>query len=97
MSPRRASACPGTGLDDKTPTAARPWSGRRFGQPGRHSGPGHATTRGGDGLQLALDFDSVGQIGATAAEPRRESGPLPSGDLRAPWPRSLPSPTGSRP
>ena len=37
----------------------------------------------GDGLQLALDFDSVGQIGEAAGEVRRESGPLPAGDLRA--------------
>jgi DNA polymerase-1 len=36
-----------------------------------------------DGLQLALDFDSVGQIGETAGKVRRESGPLPAGDLRA--------------
>jgi DNA polymerase-1 len=37
----------------------------------------------GDGLQLALDFDLVGQIGEAAGEVRRESGPLPAGDLRA--------------
>jgi len=38
---------------------------------------------GGDGLQLALDFDSVGQIADAAGTARRESGPLPAGDLRA--------------
>jgi DNA polymerase-1 len=38
---------------------------------------------GGDGLQLALDFDSVGQIADAAGAARRESGPLPAGDLRA--------------
>ena len=38
---------------------------------------------GGDGLQLALDFDSVGQIADATGAVRREAGPLPAGDLRA--------------
>ena len=53
-----------------------------FGSPGARSSaaprPG-----GGDGLQLALDFDSVGQIADEAGAVRLESGPLPAGDLRA--------------
>ena len=36
----------------------------------------------GDGLQLALDFDSVGQIGEAAGVIRPAPAPLPSGDLR---------------
>ena len=36
----------------------------------------------GDGLQLALDFDSVGQIGEAAGVARPAPVPLPSGDLR---------------
>ena len=62
---------------ESTP-AARP----SFGSPGFRasvaSRPG-----GGDGLQLALDFDSVGQIADEAGAVRLESGPLPAGDLRA--------------
>jgi len=58
-------------------TAARPAFGST---PARHGAPRPGR---GDGLQLALDFDSVGQIGEAAGEVRRESGPLPAGDLRA--------------
>jgi DNA polymerase-1 len=36
----------------------------------------------GDGLQLALDFDAVGQIGEAAGVARPAPVPLPSGDLR---------------
>ena len=74
---------PGTSRDGLAPddeaSAARP----EFGSRGGARAPASPRSGGGDGLQLALDFDSVGQIGAAAAEPRRESGPLPSGDLRA--------------
>ncbi len=58
-------------------TAARPAFGST---PARRGAPRPGS---GDGLQLALDFDSVGQIGESAGEVRRESGPLPAGDLRA--------------
>ena len=36
----------------------------------------------GDGLQLALDFDSVGQIGEAPGAIRPAPAPLPAGDLR---------------
>ncbi len=56
--------------------AARPASG----SPGaRH---GASRTGSGDGLQLALDFDSVGQIGEPAGANRPAAAPLPAGDLR---------------
>ena len=73
---REASAV--TGADAPVPML-RP----AFGSRGAARAPAGPRPGGGDGLQLALDFDSVGQIGAAAAEPRRDSGPLPSGDLRA--------------
>ena len=81
--PAPGERVPGTGLDDKTSDGGTPVERPAFGSRGGTRAPATPRPGGGDGLQLALDFDSVGQIGATAAEPRRESGPLPSGDLRA--------------
>ena len=81
--PAPGERVPGTGLDGMTPDDRAPVERPAFGSRGDTRAPATPRAGGGDGLQLALDFDSVGQIGATAAEPRRESGPLPSGDLRA--------------
>jgi DNA polymerase I len=76
--PREPAPDGGTdGTTHGSATASRPAFGST---PARHSAPRPGS---GDGLQLALDFDSVGQIGEAAGEVRRESGPLPVGDLRA--------------
>jgi DNA polymerase-1 len=54
---------------------------RAFGSPAaRRSSP---RAGGGDGLQLALDFDSVGQIGEAVRTEPRGAVQLPAGDLRA--------------
>jgi DNA polymerase-1 len=78
--PALREPAPDGGADGTThgsATAARPAFGST---PARRGAPRPGS---GDGLQLALDFDSVGQIGESAGEVRRESGPLPAGDLRA--------------
>ncbi len=69
---------PGEGSQGPVPTP-RP----EFGSRGVARGSASSRPGGGDGLQLALDFDSLGQIGTTAVAARQESGPLPAGDLRA--------------
>ncbi len=52
-----------------------------FGSPAaRHGVP---RPGGGDGLQLALDFDSVGEIGETGGGAHHDPAALPAGDLRA--------------
>jgi DNA polymerase-1 len=76
--PREPAPDGGTdGTTDGSATTSRPAFGST---PARRGAPRPGSD---DGLQLALDFDSVGQIGEAAGEVRRESGPLPAGDLRA--------------
>ena len=76
---------PSGGPDPTAPGLARvpaPAVRPSFGSPGARVSAA-LRPAGGDGLQLALDFDSVGQIADAAGTARRESGPLPAGDLRA--------------
>ena len=84
-----AEAPPSGGSDSTAPGLARvpepgpaPAVRPSFGSPGARV-PAAPRPGGGDGLQLALDFDSVGQIADAAGAVRRDSGPLPAGDLRA--------------